>query len=180
MRRLITAALLAAALPAAFTAPATAQSREDQARWDDAQARYNSEFQRYLAERDRYNEARFAWRQRGPGGPGYGSGYGRVPPPPPPGDDRYENGYDPSQYYRPGPERVLAPTDRVYAGQDGRYYCKRSDGTTGLIAGGAAGGVLGNVIDGGHSRTAGTLIGAAIGALAGKAVDQNQSQLRCQ
>jgi outer membrane lipoprotein SlyB len=74
---------------------------------------------------------------------------------------------------------VLSADERVYRGNDGQYYCKRSDGTTGLIAGGAAGGILGNVIDGGHSRTAGTLIGAAIGALAGKAVDQNNSQLRC-
>jgi outer membrane lipoprotein SlyB len=67
----------------------------------------------------------------------------------------------------------------VYRGNDGRYYCKRSDGTTGLILGAAGGGILGNVIDGGRSRTVGTLIGGALGALAGRSVEQNQSQIRC-
>lgn len=100
------------------------------------------------------------------------------------GDDanwRDEGDYDPTRYYRSGgqyQERVLAPTDRVYSGSDGRYYCRRSDGTTGLIVGGALGGVLGNVIDGGRSRVVGTLFGGAAGALAGRAVDQN-SQVRC-
>jgi hypothetical protein len=170
MRRLTTVALLAAITAGVGAMPASAQARQDQARWDAAQARYQQEFQRYLQERDAYIEARAMERARSYGG---GGGYG---------DERDENGYDPARYYREGPnyrERVLAPDDRVYAGNDGRYYCRRSDGTTGLIVGGAAGGVLGNVIDGGRSRTAGTLIGAAVGALAGKAVDQNQAQIRC-
>jgi hypothetical protein len=171
--RLFTTAAAIVALAAAAV-PALAQNREDQARWDAAQTRYQQEFQRYLQERDAYIEARALSRAPAYDRGGYaGGGYP---------DDRYENGYDPSRYYRDGAgyrERVLQPDDRVYAGTDGRYYCRRSDGTTGLIAGGAAGGVLGNVIDGGHSRTAGTLIGAAIGALAGKAVDQNQAQIRC-
>jgi len=175
MRRLITAAILAAMVPAALAVPAAAQSPSDEQRWDAAQQRYQAEFNRYLAERDRYNEARILSRRAY--GRDYGSGYA-----PPPGDDRYEPNYDPSRYYRGGSqyqERTLAADDRVYRGSDGQYYCKRSDGTTGLIVGGAAGGILGNVIDGGHSRTAGTLIGAAVGALAGKAVDQQNSQLRC-
>ena len=74
---------------------------------------------------------------------------------------------------------MLSRDDRVYAGTDGRYYCKRNDGTTGLIVGGAAGGILGNVIDGGHSRIVGTLLGGAAGALAGKAIDQNNQQVVC-
>ncbi|WP_294391336.1 glycine zipper 2TM domain-containing protein [uncultured Sphingomonas sp.] len=170
MRRITSLAVLAA-LGATVAAPSLAQSRDDQARWDAAQTRYQQEFQRYLSERDAYVEARSNWRARSYGGPAY-----------PQGDDRYEGGYDPSQYYRNSPnyrERVLAQDDRVYAGNDGRYYCRRSDGTTGLIVGGAAGGVLGNVIDGGRSRTVGTLLGAAAGALAGKAVDRNQQQIRC-
>jgi hypothetical protein len=173
MRRLILA--LAAAAPLAIATPAVAQSRADQARWDAAQQRYQQETERYYAERDIYFGAR-SYRRGAPGGQGYGYNDRN--------DDRYENGYDPSRYYRDGQgyqERPLSADERVYAGNDGKYYCKRSDGTTGLIVGGAAGGVLGNVIDGGHSRTAGTLIGAAIGALAGKAVDQqnSQQQLRC-
>ncbi|WP_425506690.1 glycine zipper 2TM domain-containing protein [Sphingomonas abaci] len=88
---------------------------------------------------------------------------------------------DPARDYRDGAqyrERVVSPDERVYAGYDGRYYCKRSDGTTGLIIGGAAGGILGNVIDGGRSRILGTLLGGAAGALAGRSIDQN-SQVRC-
>lgn len=89
--------------------------------------------------------------------------------------------WDASRDYRRGKyrERRLSREDQVYRGRDGRSYCKRNDGTTGLIAGGAAGGILGNVIDGGHSRIVGTLLGGAVGALAGKAIDQNQAQVRC-
>ncbi len=174
MRRMITAAMLAAMAPTMLAAPAVAQSSSDQARWDAAQSRYQAETERYYAERDRY----FGSRRYG------NNGYRSYGTPPQSGynDDRYDPNYDASRYYREGSqyqERTLASDDRVYRGSDGRYYCRRSDGTTGLIAGGAAGGVLGNVIDGGHSRTAGTLIGAAIGALAGKAIDQNQQQIRC-
>jgi len=96
-------------------------------------------------------------------------------------DRRYATDYDASRYYREGPnyqERRLTASDEVYRGSDGRYYCKRSDGTTGLVVGAAAGGILGNIIDGGHNRVAGTLIGGALGALAGKSIDQN-SDVRC-
>ena len=94
---------------------------------------------------------------------------------------RFNTNYDAQRYYRDGPqysERRLTDADEVYRGSDGRYYCKRSDGTTGLIVGGAAGGVLGNIVDGGHNRVAGTLIGGALGALLGRSVDQN-SDIRC-
>jgi len=100
---------------------------------------------------------------------GYGSDYS------------YRTDYDARRYYRDGPqyrERRLSAQDEVYRGSDGRYYCKRSDGTTGLIVGGIAGGVAGNLIDGGHDRVAGTLIGGALGALAGKAIEQN-GDVRC-
>ncbi|MCP3736513.1 glycine zipper 2TM domain-containing protein [Sphingomonas sp. RP10(2022)] len=166
--------------------PAVAQSAADEARFSAAQQRFDAELSRYRAEVDRYRSTR--------GGVGNG-GYRQAPLPGGYNDprvadprydddpeDRYENGYDASRYYRSGStyrERVLSADERVYAGNDGRYYCKRSDGTTGLIVGGAAGGILGNVIDGGHSRIVGTLLGGAAGALAGKAVDQNQSQVRC-
>jgi outer membrane lipoprotein SlyB len=94
-------------------------------------------------------------------------------------DPRY-NGYYADRYYRADPRygtRVLTRNDRIYRGQDGRYYCRRSDGTTGLLVGGAIGGILGNIIAPGGSRTIGTLIGAAGGAAVGAAVDQNQ--VRC-
>jgi len=94
---------------------------------------------------------------------------------------RYATNWDARRYYREGPqyrERRLTSSDYVYRGSDGRYYCKRSDGTTGLVIGAAAGGLLGNLIDGGHNRLAGTLIGGALGALTGRAIDQN-TDVRC-
>ncbi|WP_240320742.1 glycine zipper 2TM domain-containing protein [Sphingomonas crusticola] len=96
-------------------------------------------------------------------------------------DPRFRTNYDASRYYRDGPnysERRLSSQDEIYRGSDGRYYCKRNDGTTGLIVGAAGGGILGNVIDGGHNRTAGTLIGGALGALLGKSIEQN-NDVRC-
>ncbi|USI73616.1 glycine zipper 2TM domain-containing protein [Sphingomonas morindae] len=61
--------------------------------------------------------------------------------------------------------------DREYRGRDGRYAvdCKRSSGTTGTIAGGVGGAVLGNVLGGG---TLGTLAGAGGGALLGRHLDK--------
>ncbi len=178
MKRLTSLTALAATLCLSVT-PALAQSRGDEARFEAAQQRFANELNIFRGEFDRYQRA----RANGPqgryypqGGPGYGG------PPPGYNDDRDEGGYDPGRYYRDGPsyqERVLAQDDRVYRGNDGRYYCKRNDGTTGLIVGAVGGGILGNVIDGGHSRAAGTLIGGALGAIAGKAVDQNNAQVRC-
>lgn len=63
-------------------------------------------------------------------------------------DPRY-GGYYADNYYRNDRryrERRMSDGDRIYRGRDGKYYCRRSDGTTGLIVGGIAGGVLGNVI----------------------------------
>ncbi|MEO5587105.1 MAG: glycine zipper 2TM domain-containing protein [Novosphingobium sp.] len=96
--------------------------------------------------------------------------------------DQYATDYDASRYYRDDAryqERRLSSNDEVYRGSDGRYYCKRNDGTTGLVIGAVGGAVLGNVIDGGRNRVAGTLIGGALGALVGKSVDQNNSDVRC-
>jgi hypothetical protein len=82
--------------------------------------------------------------------------------------------YYADQYYRDGRyyrERRLSRNDRIYRGRDGRYYCRRSDGTTGLIIGGIAGGVLGNIIARERSKTIGTIIGASAGAIIGKSID---------
>ncbi len=74
--------------------------------------------------------------------------------------------------------RYLAENDEIYRDNDGRYYCKRSDGSTGTIAGAIAGGVLCNIIAPGGSKTLGTVLGAAGGALAGNAIDKNN--VRCE
>ncbi len=112
------------------------------------------------------------------GRPGYGSGYSQYDYNRP--DPSY-NGYYADKYYRDGPRyrnRRLSQNDRVYVGQDGRYYCRRNDGTTGLIVGGIAGGVLGSIIAPGGSETLGALLGAAGGAVAGRAIDRNNVSCR--
>ncbi len=75
--------------------------------------------------------------------------------------------------------RYLAQNDMIYRDNDGRYYCKRDDGTAGTIVGAIAGGVLGNIIAPGGSKTLGTVIGAAGGALAGNAIDKSDGP-RCE
>ena len=189
------------------TPAAVAQSPSDNARFQSAQDNFNRERQVYR-DATRYRQSDYRWRQasdrmdrafsayrseldryqsttRGPGyasNSGYNNGYnnGYV--------DNYRDdpNYDPARYYRDGnyDERVLSSDDRVYRGNDGRYYCKRTDGTTGLIVGAGAGGILGNVIDGGHSRGVGTILGALGGALAGRAVERSadrdaNGQIRC-
>ncbi len=176
MKRLTLMIALAAG---AVALPAAAQTSADEARFQQAQQRFQNELNIFRQEFDRYQAAR-ANRQ------GYDDrrydDRRYDPRNDARADDRYENGYDAARYYRGGDayqERVLAPDERVYRGNDGRYYCRRSDGTTGLIIGAAGGGILGNVIDGGHSRAVGTLLGGALGALAGRAIDRQQSEVRC-
>ena len=50
-----------------------------------------------------------------------------------------------------------------------RYHCRRSSGTTGLIAGGAGGALLGSALGGG---TLGTIAGGVGGALLGRHLDK--------
>lgn len=98
--------------------------------------------------------------------------------------NRFENGqrtYYADRYYRPSNAyqvRRLGRNDRIYRGSDNRYYCRRSDGTTGLIVGGLAGGLLGNSLASGGSRTLGTLLGGGAGALLGQSIDRGQVQCR--
>jgi len=91
------------------------------------------------------------------------------------------NGYYADRYYRDDRryrERRLSENDRIYRGENGQYYCRRSDGTTGLIVGAVAGGVLGNIIAPGRSDTLGTILGAIAGGAAGRAIDRNNVRCR--
>lgn len=181
MKSTITLAALAASC-LAIAAPALAQQRgpnsisfsqasAEDTRFEAAQRRFANEYALFQAATDRYRASRAQTRDRRE--PRYDNmNYD---------DHRDEGDYDPAVYYRDSPryqERMLNSDERVYRGRDGRYYCKRSDGTTGLIVGAIAGATLGNLIDGGHSRSAGTLLGAVAGGLAGREIDRN-SQLRC-
>ena len=97
--------------------------------------------------------------------------------------DRYHwqgdqnNGWDPADHYQRGRghERRLGRDDRVYRGHDGRYYCRRSNGTTGLVIGAIGGGLLGNAIGG---DTLGTVLGAGSGALLGQSIDRGNTRCR--
>jgi len=89
--------------------------------------------------------------------------------------------YDASHYYRDGRyyrERRLGAGDRIYRGGDGRYYCRRDDGTTGLLIGALGGGVLGNVLAPGDSSTLGTIIGGGLGAVLGRSIDRSDARCR--
>ena len=94
-------------------------------------------------------------------------------------DSRYDSRYDGGQYGNRGyyNEPAYANT-RVWQGRDGRQYCRRPDGTTGLLIGGAVGGLAGHEIAGRGDRTLGAIIGAAGGALLGRAIDRGNSRCR--
>ena len=85
--------------------------------------------------------------------------------------------WDPADHYHSGHYRArrMSRDDRIYRGHDGRYYCRRSDGTTGLVIGGIAGGLLGNAVSG---STLGTLLGAGGGALLGRSIDRGDVKCR--
>ena len=75
------------------------------------------------------------------------------------------------------PRRVSA--GEVWQGRDGRYYCRRGNGTTGLVIGAAGGALIGRAIDGGRNRATGTILGAAAGALIGREVQRSGRRHRC-
>jgi outer membrane lipoprotein SlyB len=64
---------------------------------------------------------------------------------------------------------------KTWRGEDGRMYCRKPNGTIGLIAGGAAGVLAGRAIDRHGERTTGTVLGGALGALLGRHVQRNMS-----
>lgn len=92
-------------------------------------------------------------------------------------DPRYRGGYYANHYYRPydrygyEPVRVTRET-RIYRGNDDRYYCRRNDGTTGLIVGAVLGGVIGDQLDQGRSSILGAVLGAGAGGLLGQSIDR--------
>jgi hypothetical protein len=173
MRKLILAAAVSAvAMPIAIT-PADAQSgyntrrevRECQRELRNADSRREYRRERRecaheiaRARRDDWRSwNRYDWNRPAAGGYYYA-------------DDYYRDG----RYYR---EYRLSRNDRIYRGRDGRYYCRRSDGTTGLIVGAAIGGLIGNSLDNGRSSILGTLIGAGAGAAIGSQIDRGD--IRC-
>ena len=167
MRILLAATLAALAIPAGPTIAAGAPTSVR------AEAMAGTYTQQDWRDRDRRNarqdqrQTRRDWRRY------RNYDYNRLPP--------GQRGYYADQYYRDGRyyrERRLTRNDRIYRGNDGRYYCRRSDGTTGLIVGGVAGGLFGNAISNGGNSTLGTLLGAAAGAAIGQSVDRGNVRCR--
>lgn len=134
-----------------------------------AYERERREYQRFQRERERAAAARarndwHRWSQ-----------YDHYRP-----DPRYGRYYA-DYYYRDANSyqpRFLNRNDRIYRGNDGRYYCRRPDGTTGLIIGALGGGVLGNILAPGDSQTIATLIGGGLGAVLGREIERNNVKCR--
>jgi len=80
---------------------------------------------------------------------------------------------DRGRYYEP---RRLTRRDRIWRDGD-RYYCRRDNGTTGLVIGAGVGALLGRMVDTRGDRTVGTLLGAIGGGLLGREIDRGE--LRC-
>jgi hypothetical protein len=174
MKPLVLAATAAAvAAPVALATPATAQSRNynrevrecnRELRKADSRAEYRREYrecQRELAKAKRQDWRRYSRYDYNRVEPGYNRYYA----------DRY---YRSGSYYA---DRRLSWNDRVYRGQNGRYYCRRSDGTTGLIVGAGIGALLGNQVNIGGSQTLRTIAGAGLGAALGQAI--TRGNVRC-
>ncbi|WP_435418112.1 glycine zipper 2TM domain-containing protein [Parerythrobacter aurantius] len=90
--------------------------------------------------------------------------------------DRYY--YDRGRYDSYRYDEPVYRDTRVWEGDDGRFYCRRSNGTTGLLIGGAAGALAGREIAGRGDRTLGALLGGVAGALLGREIDRGGSRCR--
>lgn len=84
--------------------------------------------------------------------------------------------YDSRGYYAE-PVR-LTRNDRIWRDRDGRYRCRRDNGTTGFVVGAALGGLAGHEIAGRGDKTIGTIIGAVGGGLLGRAIDRGDLKCR--
>ncbi len=84
------------------------------------------------------------------------------------GQDRYYRDHDDRRYRDDNRRHAY----REWRGRDGRRYCRKPDGTTGLVVGAVGGALLGRTIDTSGDRTAGTVLGGVAGALAGRAIER--------
>lgn len=78
----------------------------------------------------------------------------------------------------PAPALAKGYHGKVWRDSQGRYRCKRPNGTIGLIVGGAGGALLGRAVDTHGERATGTILGAAAGALLGRHIDRNRVRCR--
>jgi hypothetical protein len=163
---LIAASTVVTAVPATAAVATHGQAAVVATQWNDG----------WEGDRWEHNRNRRDWR----GDRDYGRGYDRGDYR---GNDRgYYRGND-RGYYRSNDRGYYGDpvyrNTRVWRGNDGRTYCRRSNGTTGLLIGGAAGALLGREVAGNYGdRTLGAILGAAGGALLGREIDNGGSRCR--
>jgi len=85
------------------------------------------------------------------------------------------------------PVSMVVPTDHADAKRKRNYEyrewrdnrgwmrCQKSNGTVGMIVGGAGGALAGRAIDTRGERTTGTILGAVAGAVVGKSIDSKRT-----
>ena len=90
-------------------------------------------------------------------------------------DRAHSRMYNDRGYYNE-PRRITR-NSYMWQGRDGRYYCKRDNGTTGLVIGAGVGALAGHELAGRGDRTLGAILGGAVGAIVGREIDRGS--LRC-
>ena len=88
---------------------------------------------------------------------------------------RYRTYDDRGYYVQP---RRISRDSYMWRGRDGRYYCKRDNGTTGLVIGAGVGALAGHELAGRGDRTLGAILGGAIGAVVGREIDRGSLSCR--
>ena len=84
--------------------------------------------------------------------------------------------YDDRGYYV-SPRRISRDS-YMWRGRDGRYYCKRDNGTTGLVIGAGVGALAGHELAGRGDKTLGAILGGAVGAVIGREIDRGSLSCR--
>ena len=89
---------------------------------------------------------------------------------------RHKHVYDSrGRYIEP---RRITRDSYIWRGNDGRYYCRRDNGTTGLIIGAGVGALAGHELAGRGDKTLGTILGAVVGGALGRAIDRGDLKCR--
>ena len=84
--------------------------------------------------------------------------------------------YDDRGYYV-SPRRITR-SSYMWRGRDGRYYCKRDNGTPGLVIGAGVGALAGHELSGRGDTTLGAILGGAVGAIVGREIDRGSLSCR--
>ncbi len=90
-------------------------------------------------------------------------------------DKHYRVYDDRGRYLEP---RRISRNSYVWRGKDGRYRCKRDNGTTGLVIGAGVGALAGHELSGRGDKTLGTILGGVVGGLLGREIDKGDLKCR--